>query len=487
MEHQRRANRHKIPPQVLQKQKRERSMQTALVVLVVALVIGIYSVVCAAGTRFNWKLDLTEGQVFQITDVTRDLLENLDRDVEIIYCNDQGSADANVVEILNRYEALSPRISVTYVDLEANPSFAETWAQQGITLSVDGVLVVCGNNARFTQWSDLYEITTYTDADGQQSYALTGLKAETKLSAAIANVSTGESVGVAFVAGHSEDIPQALTDLVANSNYETSQVVLGVDEIGDQVRTLVIAGAKRDFSQREVELLDAFMSGGGNLMVFRDPTVGQLPNLDGYLEEWGLKVEDRIVLEPSQQMDSPLNIIPLFGLSMINQYFSQQSTYLVLPECRQITLTDTNGCLTNEVLRSTSSSYGKDFSQMDTLSRSDDDISGPFTVAATSERTYTDGEGESQTQYVFLTACTGVYQPAYLETSSLGNADLVLQVLAYMNDYDTVLNIPTKNLAAPSISISWSSTVLFAVVFAGLLPLGLLIAGVAVYLKRRHS
>ena len=94
-------------------------------------------------------------------------------------------------------------------------------------------------------------------------------------------------------------------------------------------------------------------------MVFRDPETAALPNLDGYLRAWGIIVEDQIVLESSQQLDSPLNIIPVFGLSMISVYFSEHSSYLVLPECRALSLDNPNGCITNAVLRSTSAAYGR--------------------------------------------------------------------------------------------------------------------------------
>ena len=229
------------------------------------------------------------------------------------------------------------------------------------------------------------------------------------------------------------------------------------------------------------------MDRGGNLCVFRDPEINSLPNLDGYLAEWGIAVTDQVVLEPRQQMDSPLNIIPNFGVSMINVYFSEHSTYLVLPECRALELTNANASITNTVLRSTSSSYAKNFLSMSSLTQREEDAVGPFTVAATGERSFTNSAGESDTQYVFAVACTGFYQDSYLKTGSLGNADLVLQVLSHMTDNEVTLNIPTKNLTADSLSVSRTGIMLFAAFFVVILPLSLLLTGVWVFLKRRHS
>ena len=186
-------------------------------------------------------------------------------------------------------------------------------------------------------------------------------------------------------------------------------------------------------------------------------------------------------------MDSPLNIIPNFGVSMINVYFSEHSTYLVLPECRALELTNANASITNTVLRSTSSSYAKNFLSMSSLTQREEDAVGPFTVAATGERSFKNSAGESDTQYVFAVACTGFYQDSYLKTGSLGNADLVLQVLSHMTDNEVTLNIPTKNLTADSLSVSRTGIMLFAAFFVVILPLSLLLTGVWVFLKRRHS
>lgn len=477
-----------IPREALRQSRRSRWMLGAYALLLSAVALAVFAVACAAVDRFGWKLDLTQDQIFRLSDVTKGVLEELEEPVELIYCNSENDADANIKEVLRRYEAAGNRqIRVSYLDLEANPAAAEEWAGRQIDLSADGVLVLCGQNARFLAWSSLYALNTYTGEDGVQRYTLSGLQAETQLTSAIAAVSSGERAAVAFTAGHSEDAPQALLDLLQGSGYRTERAVLGVEPLGEDVTVLIVAGPKRDFSEKELDTLDGFMAKGGNLIVFRDPEAGSQPNLDGYLRSWGITVEDQIVLEPAQQMDSPLNIIPVFGLSMISVYFSEHASYLVLPECRALSLDNPNGCITNAVLRSTSASYGKDYASMSALTQESGDLAGPFTVAATSERGYTDESGESAAQYLFAAACTGLYQESYLQTESLGNADLILQVLALMNDTDATLHIPVKRLAANDIAISRGAVVLFAAVFVAGIPLVLLASGAAVFLKRRRA
>ncbi len=464
-----------------------RRLRIAVIVLSVAVIFGIFSVVCAATERFSLKADLTENQVFRLTETTQSILSSIDSPVTFTYLSAASDADTNLKEVLNRYDAASPFVTIDYVDLNANPSFAEEHTKKGVELSPNGLLVTSGIHERFIAWSDLYEIRTVSAGDGSKSYSIAGLKAETMLTSAIVAVSGQECPKVAFTAGHSENDSEALHALLENSNYEVSRIVPGVDPIDKNVDTIIIAGAKRDFSKAEIRILMSFTERGGNLCVFRDPDVGDLPNLDEFLADFGILVGDSIVLEPQQCIDSPLNIIPNFGVSMIGVYFSEHATYLVLPECRNLEIGGANGFITNAVLRSTSASYAKDFRSMSALTQTAEDPMGPFTVAATAEREYRGKDGKTDTQMVFAVGCSDFYGAALLQTDSLGNADLVLQALSQMTDNEVLLNIPTKRLKPDPLFVSQAGILLFGIIFAIMLPLGLLLVGIRVYLKRRHS
>ena len=145
MEHQRRANGRPIPKEALKQQRIRKAMQALYVVLVVAVLDGVYSVVDAAVDRFHWKLDLTEGKVFQLTETTEEVLAGVEKDVTVLILNNEKDADTNIAEVLSRYEAASSHIRVDYLDMELNPAVVEEYRQKGVSLSEDGVLVLCGD------------------------------------------------------------------------------------------------------------------------------------------------------------------------------------------------------------------------------------------------------------------------------------------------------------------------------------------------------
>ncbi len=472
--------------------KRERRMDrktlTAIyIVLVVLASLAAYSTLASIVSVTHFKADMTEGAVFKLTDTTKELLSGLDRDVDIIVLNNENDADTNVTELLGRYENASGHIKLIYKDLDLNPSFAESYEARGISLQNDGVIVECGSKARFIKWEELYRISTYTDASNNQNYVITGLAAEGQVSAAIAAVSSDDTVKVVFTAGHSEDTEGRLGELITGSGYDVSRCVLEVNELDEDTDAVLIAGARRDFSAAEISKLRAHLDRGGSLIVFRDPSITELPNLDALCAEWGLTLTDQIVLESSQYMGDPSTVIPVFGTSMINVFFSEHSTYVVLPTARCLELSQDGEGMVNAVLKSTSNSYSKSVDGFSSYERGESDPAGPFCLAATSERVRTAADGSEYSQYVFEAACTNFYTDVYLDTTSLGNADFVLQVLSCLTDSDISLNIPVKDLRAPNLALPRSFIVIFAAIFVIIIPIVILFYGIVRQIKRKRA
>ena len=94
---------------------------------------------------------------------------------------------------------------------------------------------------------------------------------------------------------------------------------------------------------------------------------------------------------------------------------------------------------------------------------------------------------DGQKAFVFLTDCCGFYEDRYLSNASLGNGQLILQALSFMNDDTVTLSIPEKSLSNRQIALTWSATVAIAVVFLGLIPAGLILAGLVVFVRRRRA
>ena len=456
------------------------------VVLFIAAVIAFNAFAAALTGRFNLTGDLTKDRLFRLSGTTKDMLQELDEEIVITCFDAKKGSDTNLSELLKRYDA-SDHVQVRYLDLEANPGMVSEYAAKGITLSDNGLLIEAGERARGISWSELYGYNSYTGGDGKIHYTLTTFKAEAKISSAIHQVCAEDDSTVFVTEGHGENVTDRLVELVRDGGYAVQRGVPGVDGIPADSAAVVIAGPERDFSPEEITLLEQYMKTGGNLMVLRSPAAGSLANLDRYLSEWGLLSDGTLVMEPSRQMESPVNIIPDFTMHMMNVYFSEHSSYLVLPVCGSLTLSSPGGRLTSPVLSSTSEAYAKPFSEAASLKQEAGDLKGPFTLAATSEERITDADGNSRIAYVFMTDCSGFYADALLANESLGNKSLVLRALSYMCDNGDVLEIPEKSLSNTRIAIPWSATLAVGIVSIGVLPVLLILAGLAVFIRRRRA
>lgn len=467
-------------------QERMWKIRPVTAVLFIAVVISLNGFIAALCGRFSLTGDLTKAQLFRLSAATKDLLQGLEETVSITCFDEKKGSDTNLSELLKRYGAYD-RVDVRYVDLQANPGMASEYARRGLTLSDNGLLIEAGESARVIGWSELYGYNSYTGGDGKIHYNMTSFKAEVKISSAIWQVSAEKERTVFLTEGHGENAPARLKELIRDGGYAVDTGVLGVDGTLSRAEAVVIAGADRDFSGQEIETLDAFMKGGGSLLVFRSPAAGTLKNLDGYLAEWGLVPDETIVLEPSRQAGSEASIIPDFMVHMMNVYFSEHSSYLVLPVCGSLQASPKGGRLTAPVLKSTSESYAKPFSQATTLGREDGDAAGPFTLAATSEQTLDGEDGKTKVCRVFLVNCSGFYEESLLGNESLGNKDLILQALSYVSDSAQVLDIPEKRLSNTRIAPAWPRILAAGIVFIGILPSLLILTGLAVFIRRRRA
>src|SRR6185436_19176340 len=97
---------------------------------------------------------------------------------------------------------------------------------------------------------------------------------------------------------------------------------------------LLIAGASSDFEPRELEVLQAYLEGGGRLFVMLE--VGKCPELGKMLAKWGLQPNLDLVLDPTNPADLRLLRVRTFSEHEIN--VGMRNISFTMPNTRSITL-----------------------------------------------------------------------------------------------------------------------------------------------------
>ena len=295
------------------KKKKFAVYQTAITALFIALTVVINAAVFALANHFRWYLDMTEGQVFSLSDEAKALLtaveEDSDKEVNIYFTVEPDKIAAasqylffvyqTALEMEEKYDY----INVECIDIIKNPGFYKpyytTAAQDIYTTSV---LVTCGEEF------GLYNMEAfYITNDEGKIWAYQG---EHKLVSAVLSMTAADKPSVVFTTSHGEavgDKASAFVSLFNDAGFDVVNVDLAKDDIPDDTRIVVINDPVYDFAgiegdkANEIEKLDRFLDDYGCLMVFSSPEkAAKLTNLSEFLSEWGIAFEADTYVKDSE-------------------------------------------------------------------------------------------------------------------------------------------------------------------------------------------
>ena len=174
---------------------------TLLVVAVIVITILLNIVISTLDNVWGLSYDLSSNRLYTISEQTERVVSAIDEPVHIYALMQTGSESQTVENLLENYRRLAPDyITVTVVDPIQNPTFAQQFTSE--SLSVNSVIVTNedGSRYRVIDQYDMYEFG-YTS-----SYQLTlrSFIGEQKLTNAISFVTADEINNAYFLTGHQE-------------------------------------------------------------------------------------------------------------------------------------------------------------------------------------------------------------------------------------------------------------------------------------------
>lgn len=420
--------------------------------------------------RFGWRFDMTSNRLYELSEETKEVLRNLKQDVNIRVFSAESDFLPLVAEVLEQYKQYgNHRVSVEYIDPYVQPTLVDSYLQRGYSIELGSIVVESSQYTRVLQLNDMF--VTNNDESAVQE-----IRCEQQLSGAIIYVAGTESHTVQFITGHNESVSDELLELFRQNNYETEMSALSMSGLNKDTNLVVIADPTSDFTENEMEVLDTYMGDGGRLLVFLGPSSEKLSRLKNFLTEWGIGIKDVVVAEPLQCTDSnPLSIVPVYTSHAINQYFVGNQLYLVMPSSRAIDqlFVSQRGIRTQKLLYSTDRAY--DFQKKD-------GEKGPFTLAMTVEK-----KTDSENSRMVVIGSRGIYSDSLLKTESCANGKFLVQVMNWCTETDSAVYIPSKIIGNHQISVTMNQILWMTGIFIFLLPVAVLVIGLIIYHRRRHS
>ena len=138
--------------------RKKKLVLAASLLMVICLVIAanIYL------TCQDYSVDLSEDQIYTLSDASRNLLQGLDRDVTIYVMGTRQESDPVYRKILGEYAAGSDHISLVYCPRDSWDHVTGDHGVRETNIEKDSILLVSGDQSRFISSSD-YVIYDYSD------------------------------------------------------------------------------------------------------------------------------------------------------------------------------------------------------------------------------------------------------------------------------------------------------------------------------------
>ena len=243
---------------------RRRLLLALLMVLLVAGTVLVNVLVVELEKRAPLNLDLTANAAYEAGAETKTLLAGLKQDVNLYILTAQDTFGGNAYLIqaqrmLEQYPHLCSRVKLTYVDYVSDPTFASKFPN--LTLSQGDVLVTCGDMVKQLQISSLFNYE-YSDSGAM---TITSSRTEEAVSAAIAYVTGGKQVTMAFLTGNGEADKAAFGKLLTDNNFEVGSLNLTTDELDSSVSVLMMVAPQIDLSEDSLRSWTTSSSTGASM------------------------------------------------------------------------------------------------------------------------------------------------------------------------------------------------------------------------------
>lgn len=464
---------------------RKRGITPALLVAALVLLIVLNLIAGTVETKYGLKADVSGGGLFALSEQTEQILSELDRDITIYTLYSPGNDNKAVVELLNKYKARSSRITVSNVDPSSNAAWLSRFDPNGQGIAVGSVIVTdqADGHFRVTPPGELYEVDTRT---GKVYF-----NAESKVTASINYVMTGELRRVRLLFGHGERANSEMTSLLAmlyELNYDVSlyDYLRSTDPLVPDTDVLIVISPKTDLSEAEYAALNTFLENGGNTVFLLDrveydkstgsiqPVAVELSYFERLLASYGMYIEDNLLVGSDAQYTG-LRATTL-ALSSAMDDEDALPGQAVFSECASISIYAKEDVLVRPLLKTSDTCFARQLGdRAHNLQCQKTDVLQSFVVGAVSEK---------------IGSKLGLFSTSSFitdnEINMAGNAELILGVISDMGGEPGV-SLPAKVFyAAPSsIDSVFQRTLIIAIALV-ILPMATVLFGMSVCLKRRR-
>lgn len=469
---------------------RRGAYSVGLTVLVLAVVIVFNLVVGQIPEAFR-NIDVSSTKIYDISDTTTDLLDGLEKDVDMKVLAVKDETDERITTFLSKYAALSDRIHVEWIDPVLHPS-----ALTDYDAAENTIVISCEDTGKTTNvsFNDIlvmdeysyyyYGTASYTEFDG-----------EGQLTSAVNYVTNDVERTVYQTTGHGEGtLSSTVTDLMEKNSYTLSELnLLMTASIPEDCDLLLMYAPASDLSEDEVQMLTDYLGSGGKLMILLgDTSSADLPNLEGILNTYGIQAADGYIADPARcYQNNPYYIFPELSVygDMADGITSQM---VLLTNTHGMTLIDPerDTIAVTSFMSSSDQSYAvtEDAQQQGAYvlgAAATETISTADTETGTETADETDSTEAMESRLTVISAASLIDQSITDTFPQLENTQLFMNAVTANFEGVQNLSIEAKSLGVEYNTVQHAGLFSLLMIFG--IPAVVLIGGFVVWFRRRRA
>ena len=470
----------------------------ATIVTVICVVILV--VVNLLFEKLNLTIDLTQEELYTVSEETMEILNELDEEVDIygfyVSGEESGTYNSMVVNFLERYEALNKNLHFELKDPVSDPAFANQFLKgPNETITSGNVVVTAKNTGRYKILALADMLQFSYDQSSSNGYRVSGWNAEAAITGAVQYVTSDKTPALYQLVGHGETmLDDRVTGYLNTSNFDvlSLNLVSGDEITPENYNTILINNPKADITDMEYDTILDYMEHGGRLIFMFEYNLPELKNFDRLLSRFGMTVDrSGFIVETDQThyYSYPQLIIPNMqtenDMTEIIQNLESNTQLLFLAPASIKESEDRNRLtkLTNLLFTSEVALIKAEGNTM--LAYEDGDQKGPFNLITMAVEQEQVGTNVATAELCVIGSSSFIDYEAASGLVTNGNYQLFLNICSYMQDEVSTLYIPPKEFSSENLINSMRVAITGGVIFVIVIPLAIIGIGVFIWMRRK--
>ena len=259
--------------------------------------------------------------------------------------------------------------------------------------------------------------------------------------------------------------------------------------VPENAQALILAGPENEPFPQELEYIDDYLGKGGGVLIMVDPDPS--PSLAPYLQNWGVQVDDDVVLDVSGVgrlfgVGESIPLVTEYENHAVTEHFNAM-TFFPLTRSIQAMSPAPEGIVIETLFKSNPSSWGE--TNLETPNAEFNpgtDLEGPLplAVAVTKEIKPATDDTPAVNARMVVVGTSNFPRNDYF--GAQGNSNLFLNMVSWLAQDDDLISIRPKDTEDRRVLLTQSQGTLLQWILLLILPGIALVVGIVVVVNRRR-